>query len=108
MTGPEHVTAQGWLVVELAGRLDAHTAPGLEPPLAERARANPKLALDLHGLDYLSSAGLRLLLGVHRASEAAGGAVRLLRPGPSVLEVLEVSGFTSLFTVAASEEDLRP
>lgn len=108
MMGPEQITAQGWLVLGLTGRLDAHTAPGLEPQLAERARANPKLALDLRGLDYLSSAGLRLLLGVHRASEAAGGTVRLLAPGPSVLEVLEVSGFTSLFTVAASDAELQP
>lgn len=98
-----HVTPTGWTVVALKGRLDAHTAPVAGPALERAAGRSTRVALDLAGLEYLSSAGLRILLGLLKDGEARGGRVVLLRPGPTVHEVLEISGFTELLQVLPSE-----
>ena len=106
MSGPDHVTPTGWTVLPLTGRLDASTAPAVEQALLGTATAGARLALDLGGLDYLSSAGLRTLLSLLKAYQAQGGTVCLLRPRAGVREVLEISGFSTIFAVKDSEAEL--
>lgn len=57
--------------------------------------------IDLSALEYISSAGLRVLLLSAKAAKAKGGAVTLLSPRPSVLEVLKSTGFDKILTVRA-------
>ena len=89
------------LVVTASGRLDSNSAPALEAVLPARAQASPKLVLDLSGVPYVSSAGLRILLMGAKAARAAGHKLVLAGLSPSVREVFDISGFTSIFTLEA-------
>jgi anti-anti-sigma factor len=102
----ERRTATGWLIMAPSGRLDAHTAPAAERELAARATDGVRLAIDLAGVDYLSSAGLRILLATLKLAQARGGQVALLGARENVKEVLDVSGFTSIFQLPADEREL--
>lgn len=57
--------------------------------------------IDLSGLDYVSSAGLRVLLVTAKAAKAKGGKVTLLSPKPATLEVLRISGFDKIIAIQA-------
>jgi anti-sigma B factor antagonist len=87
---------------KIVGRLDGVTAAAHESAL--RALVTPaqqSLTIDLADLEYVSSAGLRVLLIAAKAVKAAGGAVTLASPAPNVLEVLRMSGFDKIFTITA-------
>lgn len=96
-----------WIVVAPQGRVDGHTAPDFETACQTQvARGAHWLALDLGGVPYMSSAGLRVLLATLKAVKAQGGGLSLVRPQPGVREVLEISGFLNIFTVVGSISDL--
>ena len=107
MTMNERMGVNGWLIVSPSGRLDAHTAPEAERLLNGMVKEGLRLALDLREVDYLSSAGLRVLLSTLKLCQARGGRMVVLGPRENVNEVLEVCGFTSLFPVLAGEADLE-
>ena len=82
----------------LEGRLDTITSPALESKIDETTPDATKLILDLAKLDYISSAGLRVLLGAAQAMDGKGDmAVRNLNE--SVKEVFDVTGFSNLFNI---------
>lgn len=85
-------------VYTLAGRLDTVTAPELERALAEIPGSVTKLTLDLEKLEYISSAGLRVLLSVQKTMSRRG-TMRLTHVGENVMEILEVTGFTDILTI---------
>lgn len=87
------------LVVVAAGRLDSNSAATLEAVVPARAQANAKLVLDLAGVPYVSSAGLRVLLIGAKAARATGHRLVLSGLSPSVREVFDISGFTSIFAI---------
>lgn len=81
------------------GRLDGSNAPALEKELLELVQANSNVDIDLSGLDYVSSAGLRVFLAAAKAAKARNGKVVLLSPKPAVLEVLQISGFDRILEI---------
>jgi len=84
-------------VVSVQGSLDALTAPELEDALKTQLRnGNKQLVADLQGLDYTSSAGLRVLLNAVKSARQEGGDLRLAGVQANVKKVLELSGFTSI------------
>jgi anti-sigma B factor antagonist len=93
-------------VLALAGSLDSNTSPqaqqALEEILASGAR---KLVVDFSALGYISSAGLRVLLGAAKQLRGAGGALSLFGLNESVREVFEISGFSQILSVFATEAD---
>ncbi len=82
----------------LDGKLDTMTSPNLEKKVNEVANDADKLIFDLNKLEYISSAGLRVLLGAAQAMEDKGGMV-VRHPSPSVMDVFEMTGFNLLFTI---------
>ncbi len=85
---------------KLSGRLDGLTAPDHEKALHEAlASAGTALTIDLADLSYVSSAGLRVLLSTAKAAKARGTSITLTKPQPSVLEVLRLSGFDTIFAI---------
>lgn len=93
----------GVVVGSLAGRLDAVTAPEFDKWFAERLQAGEnRLALDMSGLEYISSAGLRSLLAAAKQIKASGGAIVLCGLSGTVEEVFKMSGFLSIFSVKES------
>ena len=86
------------LEVTVSGRLDTLTAPELDKALAPLLSDVESLVFDFTNLDYISSAGLRVLLAAHRGI-AMGGKTTLKNCNPVVREVLEVTGFNDVFEI---------
>lgn len=86
------------LTITLDGRLDTTTAPLLEEKLKDRLEGVRSLVFDCAGLDYISSAGLRVLLMANRAMQGKGS-IKLTRVNEVVREVLEVIGFTDFIAI---------
>ena len=89
------------LTVSVAGRLDALTVPEFEKQLAPELRGIKELVLDFEALEYISSAGLRLLMKLRKRLNAP---IPLINVSREVYEILETTGFTELFDV---EKKLR-
>lgn len=87
------------LVVSLEGRLDTSTAPELEKEVLNDLNDVMHLVLDFEKLMYVSSAGLRVLLMLHKRMNAVKGSMELRNVDENIMEVLEVTGFTDFLTI---------
>ena len=86
------------VTVALKGRLDTATAPQLEAELkAALADANA-ICFDFEELEYISSAGLRVLLSVYKQMKSRGG-MELCHVHEGIMEVFDVTGFTDFLTI---------
>ena len=87
-------------IVTLAGRLDAGATKTAEDGFnAALGSGAPHLAIDMSKLDYISSAGLRVLLMLAKKVQQAQGRVALCGLAPNVREVFSVSGFDTIFSI---------
>jgi anti-anti-sigma factor len=85
-------------IVSVTGSLDALTAPQFSDDLTQELNAGyVQVVLNLAGLDYTSSAGLRVMLNAAKDARSRGGDLCLAAARPSVNKVFEMSGFTSIF-----------
>ena len=87
------------LTVELSGRLDTTTSPQLEEALASALDGVKDLVFDFNQIQYISSAGLRVLLNTQKKISAAGGSMKLVGVNDVVREVFEVTGFINILSV---------
>ena len=85
-------------VVEIVGRLDTTTAPSLETTIREDIGDTKNLILDLKGLEYISSAGLRVLLATQKKMKNVG-TMKVINVCESVMEVFEITGFADILTI---------
>ena len=86
------------LEIALEGRLDTMTAPELEAELQKDMSGAESLVMDFSKLDYISSAGLRVLLSGHKAMSSKGG-MKVKTVTEIVQEVLDVTGFSDILTI---------
>ena len=90
------------VVVRLSGRLDSSAASGAEEKLAAALVSEPpRVAIDMSGLVYISSAGLRVLLLLAKKIQQQKGKVALGGLAANVREVFTVSGFDTIFPIEA-------
>ena len=87
------------LTLALEGRLDTTTAPELEATLKESLAGVTSLILDLSALDYLSSAGLRVLLSAQKQMNRAKGKMVVRHVCDTVMEVFNMTGFSDILTI---------
>ncbi|MBQ1892065.1 MAG: STAS domain-containing protein [Firmicutes bacterium] len=87
------------LTVALEGRLDTLTAPELEESLSSALEGIKELVLDLSGLEYLSSAGLRVVLSTFKTVSAAEGKMTICNANEMVSKVFELTGFGSIIAI---------
>ena len=92
-------------IVAIAGSLDSTTAPAAQKALDTVLAEAKKVVLDFTALDYISSAGLRVLLGAAKHLRGSGGALGMFGLNQSVREVFEISGFSSILSVYPSEAE---
>ena len=85
-------------VFALEGRLDTVTAPELEQSLQETMPGLRELTLDFAGLEYISSAGLRVLLSAQKVMNKQG-AMRIKNVAETIMEIFEVTGFSDILTI---------
>ena len=86
------------LVLALEGRLDTMTAPQLEAALKEALPGTTALTFDLEKLEYISSAGLRVLLSAQKTMNQQG-TMKVIRANEMILEIFEVTGFCDILTI---------
>ena len=86
------------LEIAIEGRLDTMTAPQLEAELSKSLPEAESLVLDCAGLEYISSAGLRVLLTAHKALSRKGG-MTVTHVNEIVQEVFEVTGFSDILNI---------
>ena len=84
--------------MEVVGRLDTVTAPILEKTISENIGCIENLILDFKGLEYISSAGLRVLLGTQKKIQKKGS-MKLIGVCEDVMEILEMTGFSDILTI---------
>ena len=82
----------------VAGRLDTQTAPELEKELDSILPDTKDLTFDMAGLEYVSSAGLRVILKAQKAMNAQG-AMKLTGVNDSIMEVFDITGFLDILTI---------
>ena len=82
----------------VAGRLDTQTAPELEQELDAIAGGLKELTLDMNGLEYVSSAGLRVILKAQKIMNAQGS-MKLTNVADSIMEVFDITGFLDILTI---------
>ena len=87
------------LTVALQGRLDTVTAPELEAALKTSLEGVTSLVIDFAELEYISSAGLRVLLSAQKVMNKQGE-MKVTRVNETVMEIFEVTGFSDILTIA--------
>ncbi|PKM77073.1 MAG: anti-anti-sigma factor [Firmicutes bacterium HGW-Firmicutes-15] len=93
-------------VLMIEGRLDSSTSGVLEKKFLAITEAGEKnFVVDFASMDYISSAGLRVLLMAAKKTKKVGGKVVLSALSANVKEVFDIAGFTSIFTISASKEE---
>ena len=84
--------------IEIAGRLDTTTAPELDKAINENITDVKNLVLNVKGLEYISSAGLRVLLGAQKKMQKIG-TMKLINVREEVMEVFEMTGFADILVI---------
>ena len=91
-------TENGICTVALEGRLDTITSPELETELKSSLDEVTELILDFEKLEYISSAGLRVLLSAQKTMNSQGS-MRVIHVNDTVMEIFEVTGFVDVLTI---------
>ena len=85
-------------IIELVGRIDTTTAPNLEKTINEDIADTKNLVFDLRGIQYISSAGLRVILSAQKKMQKIG-TMKVINVSEDVMEVFEITGFTDVLTI---------
>ncbi|BBD07286.1 STAS domain-containing protein [Desulfovibrio ferrophilus] len=94
-------------LISVSGRLDVVSAPEFQKACVELAeQGNGQMAVDLGGLEYISSAGLRSVLFLAKKLKGSGGELKFCGLTGMVEEVFRVSGFYSMFTIVPTADDI--
>ena len=85
-------------IIEIVGRLDTITAPALDKTIQEDIADTKHLVLDGKGMEYISSAGLRVLLGAQKKMQKIGS-MKVVNVCAEVMDVFEMTGFADILTI---------
>ena len=84
------------VTLEITGRLDTTTAPNLETTVKELSEDIKELVFDMSELEYISSAGIRVLLGAYKKMSSNNGIMRIEKANETVREVFEMTGLLQM------------
>lgn len=93
----KNTTDDGTLTLKVTGRLDTNTSPDLEVALA--LDGVKKIVFDFSGLEYISSAGLRVLMTAQKAMSSSGGGMSVRNPNETVKGVFDITGMSGVFNI---------
>ena len=89
---------EGKVTYSLEGRLDTNTSEELETDLTETIQEAEELIMDFEKLDYISSAGLRILLAAYKAMVKKGG-MKVVHVNSTIMEIFDVTGFSDILSI---------
>jgi anti-anti-sigma factor len=92
-------------IVQLKGRLDIAGVQGIELQFSEIGRKQEHALIDLSGVDFCASFGMRMLLSTAKKLDTAGKKIILVAPNESVLSALEIAGLTTIMPVFSDETE---
>jgi anti-sigma B factor antagonist len=92
-------TIKGITVVELEGRIDSKTAPEVQARISSLIQPRGKIVFDMTRVTYMSSAGLRLLVMVHREVSESGGELVLAALTERARDTMSITGFLPYFSI---------
>jgi anti-sigma B factor antagonist len=92
------ITKDGTMTAEISGRVDTTTSPALENELKESFDKCKNMVLDFANVEYISSAGLRVLLSAHKTMSKKGG-MKLINVSEDIMEIFEVTGFSEILDI---------
>jgi anti-sigma B factor antagonist len=95
-------TVEQATIVEIVGEIDAQTAPEVREGITAQVHPGVKMLLDLTGVEFMSSAGLRVLLGTYRQVKSSQGQVVLVGLSTELQDVMSMTGFLRFFSVYES------
>lgn len=98
MLSIEKKTENNGAVFTLEGRLDTITSPKLEQELKDALDSADSLVMDFGGLEYISSAGLRVLLASQKVMSKKGG-MKVVNVNDTIMEIFDVTGFADILTI---------
>ena len=84
------------VTLKIAGRLDSTTAPNLDSVVNELGQEIKELIFDMSCVEYISSAGIRVLLGASKKMKLINGIIRIMKPNEMVQEVFEMTGLSDM------------
>ena len=84
------------MTLEITGRLDTTTAPNLEAVVNDLSQDTKELVFDMSGVEYISSAGIRVMLGAYKKMNSNQGIMRIEKANDMVVEVFEVTGLSQM------------
>ena len=94
----EKICNEKEITLNVSGRLDTTTAPSLETAVMEIVGECESLVLDLAGLEYISSAGLRVILKTQKVMMTKGG-MKVQHVNETIMEIFEITGFSDILTI---------
>ena len=98
-------TVNGVKVITITGDIDGSTAPGVQAQVLEMVDPQGKAVIDMTGVTYMSSAGLRILLVVYRTISGQGGRIVLVGLSEELSDTMQMTGFLDFFETYDSQED---
>ena len=93
-------TVKGVTVIQLVGSLDGKTAPEVQRQVLPGTEGQKKVILDMTGVNFVSSAGLRILLLLYRQVKAKGGTIALVGKSDDIKDVMANTGLLNFFVTA--------
>ena len=90
----------GTSIIRLEGTLDGSTAPSAQAAIGPQVAPGCRLVIDLSAVEYMSSAGLRLMLSIFRQVSAGGGKVAMTGLSAEIQDTMSLTGFLDFFTTA--------
>ncbi len=84
------------VTLEITGRLDTTTAPNLESVVNELSEDTKELVFDISGVEYISSAGIRVIISAHKKMKSNQGTMRIEKANELVREVFEMTGLSEM------------
>ncbi len=92
-------------VVAIAGDIDSNTAPQAQERVLPLVQPGSKILLDMSGVEYMSSAGLRILLSMYRQISRGDGGIVLVGLGEEIKDTMSVTGFLNFFTTCDTVDE---
>lgn len=87
------------MIIKVSGRVDTTTAPELDKTIKGSLENTAELILDFENLDYISSAGLRVVLSAQKAINQQGGKMKVTNVNEIVKEVFDITGFADILNI---------
>ena len=97
-------TKDSVIIVDIDGDIDGKTAHEIQEQLLPQIHAGSKVLLDMNGVGYMSSAGLRMLLSMYRRTQSHDGRIALAGLSQEISDIMAMTGFINHFTVCDSIE----